>query len=368
MDTPPDNRNASGLTRYLGAMGLAVLLCAAVVLGIATPASADPAVPTNYRSEVLKVDPANEAAFAIRVVGGDSFLEIKAKPGHTVVVPDYGAEHSKDVGVYLEFLADGTVRQNQNSSAAVINESRYGTNAGTPKAGVSWKSVDHDGTFAWHDHRIHWMSKSTPPLVPGTRQVDLGAADGSGQWEVSLVVDGKPTIVRGRLMLLSAPSPVPWLALAVLAGVVALALSAMALRAGEQPPHRILAALMAMVAGLATVAGTAQWLDVPPMAGGTPITALVPAVGLLAALVAVAFERPPVRLAAMAAAAAALAGWALWRRETLFKAVLPTTLPNLDRIATAASLGLAVGVAAVIVWKPPIARSPSHDPGSPPTK
>jgi len=347
---------AAGRILRRGAAALLVLV--AVLAGGAGVAAADPAVPTDFESVIDATTPALPDGVSVRVVGGDSFLELHAD-GHTVVVPDYGT--GPDRAPYLRFDPDGTVSRNERSAAAQVNDDRYGAGATAPGGEPDWRVVSRDGRYAWHDHRIHWMSPSRPPLVDGTRQVDLGHEDGSGAWEVDLLVDGTPTVVRGRLFLHPAPSPVPWYALAAAAAAALGAAAVLVDRRGRPVPWTALAGAATLAATLATAAGWAQWRAIPADAGGTPVTAAVPAAGLLAALGAVAATArrgrlAPARLPLLAAAVAALGGWAIWRRDVLRRAILPTSTPGLDRVATALALGVAVALAAVLVWRPPGAR------------
>ena len=50
------------------------------------------------------------------------------------------------------------------------NESRYGGSS-SPPAGVDgesqWVAVATDGSYAWHDHRAHWMSSEPPAGARG---------------------------------------------------------------------------------------------------------------------------------------------------------------------------------------------------------
>ena len=64
--------------------------------------------------------------------------------------------------------------------------------------------------------------------------------------------------------------------------------------------------------------------------------------------------------AALPGSVAALASWAVLRRDVLTHAVLPTDLAyGVDRAVTALALGIAVGVGLVLAWRPPTARRPS---------
>jgi hypothetical protein len=259
------------------------------------------------------------------------------------------------------------VQQNDASLAALVNDGRYG---GSPDAPVEpdaeprWRVVARDGRHAWHDHRIHWMLQRPPTAVDGRGRVDLGGDDGT--WEVPLVVDGEAVAVRGELLLLAAPSPIPWLVLAGLAGLAASGVAVARHRRGRPVPHVGLGAALA-VTGLAAVAvAAAAWLGVPPGTGPSPTSTLLAAAGTLLAGLAVAAlraRRAAVARAAFAAAVAALGSWALLRRDVLTSAWLPTSLPfALDRSVTAVSLGLSVGAAVVLVWRPPGPQGASTDP------
>ena len=104
---------------------------------------------------------------------------------------------------YLRFNSDGTVEENRRSPTVAENESRYGgsSTAGRRTRPVSrnGREVATDGSYAWHDHRAHWMSTEPPagergdevltgviPLqvdgadVRGLRRGDLGAGAVAG--------------------------------------------------------------------------------------------------------------------------------------------------------------------------------------------
>lgn len=334
---------ASGARRAAAALVTLVAL-----LAPAAPAGADPARPTNDRSTVLTSRPPLPSGVEVRVVGGDAFLEVEVARGHRVVVPDYGTTAAVSTTPYLRFQADGTVQRNANAVATAANRSRYGTadRAPDPDAPVRWETVAHHGRYAWHDHRIHWMSPVPPRAVSPTGRIDLGGPNGT--WEVPLVVDGRATTVVGELVQLPAPSPLPWLVLAlVLAGAV------VALAARGEGGHRPIAGLAVLTAGAAIVAGWSEWSGAPAGAGATPVVVVIPAVALAAAVAALVGP-PRWRLASWAAAAAALLGWGILRVGVLTHAVLPTTgSEGFDRAATAAAIGVGLGLAGALVWRPP---------------
>ena len=69
--------------------------------------------------------------------------------------------------------ADGTVSVNLRSPAYYLNGDRDGDRAGAGlrrrrRRTPQWKVVARDGRYEFHDHRMHWMGKSTPPQVKDT--------------------------------------------------------------------------------------------------------------------------------------------------------------------------------------------------------
>ncbi|CAN5552326.1 hypothetical protein BH24ACT4_BH24ACT4_10070 [soil metagenome] len=301
-----------------------------VLLG-AVPAAADAPGPTDYRSEVTVVEPAAPGLVA-EVLGGDGFLAITVEEGHTVEVPGYSGEP------YLRVQADGTVQENQESAATVLNQSRDGTKVTRtfdPEAEPRWETVATDGRWAWHDHRIHYMGQGTP----------AGATTPDGvAWEVPLTVDGTDTLVEGRYRLLDGPSPLPWLAGAVLLAAVVVGLA----RLLDPVTAGGLAVLVAGGAGVA--AGVAQRAADPPGVSTSPLIVVLPAIAVVAGVIAVMQRDRVLRAVAVLAGAAAAGGWALIRLPVLWNAELPTSLPApADRAATAVALGSAVGAAVVAV-------------------
>ncbi|MGN6696506.1 MAG: hypothetical protein ACTHN0_20165 [Aquihabitans sp.] len=331
----------------VAALGVLVLLAIP-----AAPAAADAPRPTDYRSTVTDVSPALPPGATVRVIGGDSLLELSLPEGHTATVADYPTSDDAEPVPYLRFDADGTVRRNALAVATTANQARYGTASTVPDpdADPRWETVATNGTYAWHDHRIHWMSPKAPRMVADDGQVDLGGDDGT--WSVPIEVDEKPTVVTGELVLLSPPPVFAWAALVAAAVVVTLAVGTrFGLRGGS------IAGVIASAGAL--LAANATWQAVPADAGGSPVPVIVAAVALVAALVG-ALAPPRIRLVAVAATAAALLGWGVLRWTVLARAVLPTTLaPWLDRTATAVAIGVGFGLAGLLVKGP--ARQPRSD-------
>jgi hypothetical protein len=348
-------RGRAPLRALTAALTVAAVVVA-VSVGRAAPAAADPPVPTDYRSTVDGIDPASDGVRA-EIVGGDAFLELRVGEGHEVVVEGYQGEP------YLRFRPDGTVERNLRSPATYVNESRDGAvdlpggvDAETAEtAEPDWQPVADGGTYAWHDHRVHWMGSERPAgAEPG---------DWTRPWDVDLVVDGTETRITGTLALVEGVSPLPWAALA-LAGGVAAAL------VGRRRPV-VTAAAAALVAGaLALAVGWAQYDAAPGGAGANRLLVVVPALGLVAGALGLGFAlrsaggdarlargRPEratvaaVATTATLAGAAAAAGWCVLRLEVLWRPVLPTELTyGLDRAGTAVALGFAVAAAGLVVW------------------
>jgi len=313
----------------------------AVALGLvvvtAAPAAADAAGPSDFRSEVTGIVPAVDGVHA-EIRGGDSFLELTVDEGHTVIVEGYQGEP------YLRFLPDGTVERNRLSSATYLNDDRQGgvtippeVTAAGPDAEPEWEPIADGGTYAWHDHRVHWMAESSPPVDRG-EQVE-GEYD---PWRVPIIVDGAPTEIQGTLVYAESVSPLPYIGLAVIvAGLLAFY--------GRGPGLRLAAALLVAVASAAVVVGWADYASTPD-GGGNPLQWVLAAVALVTAVGALVLANRRAGVVLALASVASLSGWALFRIEVLFKPVLPTELPYaLDRTVVALALGVSVGAAVIAV-------------------
>jgi hypothetical protein len=334
------NRRVPG--RTLGRAATAVSVAVVALLALAGPVAADPPAPTDYRSVVDAVEPAAEGV-DVHVVGGDSFLHLDVRDGHEVLVEGYEGEP------YLRFRADGTVERNRRSPATYVNEDRQGEvdmPAGVDaEAEPDWEQVASGGSYAWHDHRIHWMNPSRPPG---------GAGQVVQEWTVGLTVDGRPTSIDGRLLWVDGVSPWPWLALGV---AVSVALVVVGIRRTQLT---LVGAGVATVvgAGLALVAGGAQYADAPVQGAANPLLVAVPLAALLAGGAGLALGLRARGRGALASAApvallagvAAVLGWGLLRLEVLWKPVLPTGLPyGVDRAATTLAMALVVAAAGLVV-------------------
>lgn len=318
--------------------GAGVRICAAVLgactlLGLAAaPAAADPPRPTNYRSTVTNVTPALPVGAEVRVIGGDSLIELSLPPGHHGDVAGLLARLDDEAVPYLRFDADGRVRRNVHAVATTANEARYGSNrhrAG-PRCPPAVGTVAANGGYAWHDHRIHWMSPTTQRVVDDDGHVDLGGPDGT--WTVPLVVDGRPTVIEGELIVEPAPATAAWMLLAVAAAAVTVGMGfRWGLRAG--------AAVGAGTAAAATLAAAATWRAVPTGTGASVIPVVVAGVALVGRARSVWSERT-----GLASGPSPLvlppSSVGITRGTVLTHAVLPTTLaPTIDRVVTAAAIG-----------------------------
>lgn len=313
---------------------------------MASPAAADPPGPTDYRSTIERIivdrgeagaetagsQPVELDGLEASIVGGDGFLMLEVDRGTTVEVQGYTGEP------YLRFGADGVVEENRASAASYLNESRTRTDTDReydPDAEPRWEQVATDGRWAWHDHRIHHMGGGT-----------AAARTAEGQaWEVPVTVDGQDLLILGNYRLLDAPSPLPWIGLAV---VLAVAVAGGLGRLVSPLTGGGASVLLAGIGGV--VAGMAQRAESPPGAPTSPLVVVLPAIAVIAGIIVVMQRGRVLRAVAGLAGAAALGGWAIARLEVLWKAILPTSLPAAtDRLLTAVALGAAAGAAILVV-------------------
>ncbi len=293
-----------------------VLVATAAVVGIPGQAHADPAGPTEFVTEIVSITPAIPS-IDLTIEGGDSFVRIAVDPGTEVVVLGYDDEPATLID------ADGRVFQNLRSFATYYNDERYGTDdipdIVDNDAPPEWHEVGSGGTWAWHDHRAHWMGTEPPTgMEPGDRLPEQS---------IPLVVDGRTVSVTVVSTLIADPSPWPSL-LGAAAGAALAALAAL---------RRHVTAAAGVVAVTALAVGGVQFLSLPSETDPRPMWWLPPAVAVAAAGMAWWWRRTPLfRDALVALAAAQVLLWVFTRRLTFVKPVLPTDAPFwLDRLLSA---------------------------------
>ena len=313
------------MARRWWAVGVAVALAA--LLAPARPAAADAARPGNVESTITSV-PAG-APFHARVRGGDSFLELQVDRGHEVIVTDY------EGFPYVRYAADGVVSENQQSKASYQNKTRAASSEGpqalNPGGPPEWKQVATGGVYAWHDHRIHWMSPTRAP---------------EQAWEVDLTVDGQPMKMAGRYGPVDAPSALPWwLVVLVVAGAVGWF-------ARRRQAVGAAAVLVGAVVAVPVVVSLVRLPQSSWLLGALIVAAAVAAIAALAV-------RGPTGAALAAGAGVALGLWGLRRTDVFGHGILVTSVPTwVDRLSVALALGTAVGAIGATVWaftRPPTA-------------
>jgi len=303
-----------------------------VLLGFGGTAHADPAGPTDYQTEILSIDPPTPS-ITLSVIGGDSFIQLKASPEADVVVLGYFAEP------YLRFRSGGEVQENRNSPTTYQNEERYGADApefATPDADADWVTVADDGTYAWHDHRAHWMQPIRPAgKAPGDRIVEQ---------VIPIVVDGDEVDVTVISTWQSEPSLVPAVAGVAIGGLVVAGAAWLSRRTPTWP------VALLPVAAIAAIAGWWQYLSLPSETGPRLIWPLLPSIAVVASASAGLLGRrsPFAAVAAGLVAGSQLAIWAFVKRDGLTAAIVPTDAPQwFERLALTSAF--TVGVGALVI-------------------
>ena len=315
------------------------LLLGAMMAWSAAPAVADPAVPTHYRSTVtgLSAVDGDPVPVEVEILGGDAFLVVRAAAGTTVEVPGYEGEP------YVRITPDGTVEVNERSPARWLNDARYGgaevvvpalADADAPP---SWVVAAHDGEYAWHDHRIHFMS----PVVPPGIDVRRGEVQEVFTWEIPLRVDGRDVLVSGELSWVPGPGA------ATPVGAVAVLLAAVLLLLVRRPSW--VGPTVATTAVVALAVGIAANLGLPPGAEGELSLVALP-LGALTLVLAgtVLGRRHEAARILVPASGVPMAVWGMLQLGTLTRPIVPNPLP-LMAVRTTVVLVLAVATAALVV-------------------
>ncbi|CAN5542240.1 hypothetical protein BH10ACT3_BH10ACT3_14450 [soil metagenome] len=325
-----------------------VVVCGAGAI-LAPTAGADGVRPSNFESVIDSVEP-SPPGVQVDVVGGASFFPVTAAPGTKVEIQGYDGEP------YLRIDADGKVQENRRSAAAYLNVRRNGDVSRMPAdvssdATPEWTTIATDGRVAWHDHRIHWMA-AEPPKIPAGGVVQ--------EWIVPMTVDSTAVVVSGRL--LHHQNVFPWAAILMVAVAVA--------SWWVSRRHRLRAPLLLAASLVAFGLAIAVHVRNPPGAQASPLPMILPVVAAVAALAALAVPKLPsmVRdLVLPLLSVAALAGWAITRVGVWWMPMDPIAVPGwLDRIGTAAVVGVILGVTVAILLRPTPDAAPSSRSSPPP--
>ena len=170
------------------ALGVAALLACLVAPGAEAHFGT---AKLGYRSTIESVKPRVPGA-QLKVLYGDDQVWLDNRSGETVVINGYGGEP------YLRFAPKG-IFVNINSPAVYLNEDRYGKatvpKSASPEAAPNWKKLAGGNVWAWHDHRIHYMSPTLPPLISAAPDEPHHVFD----WEVPATANGKRFAISGSL-------------------------------------------------------------------------------------------------------------------------------------------------------------------------
>ena len=218
------------LRRARGAV--AALLAAGVLLLLAAgPAAAHSGMTKDwqyYRSVVTGVSPQVPGLTLSLITDGEQ-VTLHNDTGKVVEVLGYNGED------YLRIGPDG-VEENTASLSAYLNGTLVATGVPqqqpAPGAAPVWKRIAAGTTYAWHDHRTHWMSVSAPPAVAADPRRPHVVFD----WTLQLRVGGVPVDVDGRLSWVGKPRfaglMLPLVAVGVTVVLVIGALVAVRVRSG----------------------------------------------------------------------------------------------------------------------------------------
>jgi hypothetical protein len=202
MAAPPRRHPLARLLAVLLLVGGAIVLLAppAMAHGRGSDAS-------NYESTITD-DPGLDG-LEWRIINSDEYLQLTNTSDAEVLIPGYSSEP------YLRIGPDGVFR-NRNSQATYVNEDRFGQTVIPPDIDPNgppdWEQISDDPSYAWHDHRIHWMASADPPGV----QTDPGSEQLVNAWTVPFEVDGTAHELAGDLVWVPGGSPLTWLLPALL--------------------------------------------------------------------------------------------------------------------------------------------------------
>jgi hypothetical protein len=195
--------------RSLMQLGAIAVLALVLLSALATPALAHGrgSDASNFLSTITD-DPSLDGV-TFEIINSDEYLLLVNETDREVTVPDYEGQP------YLRVGPDGVFRNSQ-SRATYVNEDRFGeTIIPTdidPTGPPEWEQVSSASSYAWHDHRIHWMAAADPPAV----QTDPGREHLVTTWTVPFTLGDDEFELAGELAWIPGGSALTWLLPALL--------------------------------------------------------------------------------------------------------------------------------------------------------
>ncbi|MGH8899008.1 MAG: hypothetical protein ACRDZ4_18780 [Egibacteraceae bacterium] len=196
------------MSRLVARLLMAALAPVALLTVGATPALAHGRASdtSNYTSRITSGD--NLPGVRWKIYNGDEFLGVENTGRTELAVPGYTPGDQ-----YLRIGPAG-VFVNRNSQAVYQNQDRYMRVQAPPGVGPDakpdWVKVSSTPRYAWHDHRIHYMSFGLPPQVR-----DKGQLTRIFGWNIPFTYGGQQKGLGGELLWVPGPSPWPWLLVAL---------------------------------------------------------------------------------------------------------------------------------------------------------
>ena len=144
-----------------------------------------------YRSTITGVDP-RMRGLRFKILYGDDQVWLDNRSGKTVIIKGYSGEP------YLRFAPSG-ISVNIKSPAGYLNQDRYARSSvpksARAKAKPNWQKLAGGKVWAWHDHRIHYMSPTPPKLIQDAPRKPHHVFD----WKVPATANGKRFFITGSL-------------------------------------------------------------------------------------------------------------------------------------------------------------------------
>ncbi len=152
-----------------------------------------------YHSRITAIKPPVPGLEA-RIIGGDERIEMTYTGRVPLVIEGTQGEP-------MIRLSTAGVEVNTRSPSVYLSSARY-AELGVPAeadaaAAPRWQLLDSPGSFAWYEHRSHWMQSDRPPIVgDGSEPVTIF------HWNVQAQLGSQPVTVIGVLDWIPDPDAV----------------------------------------------------------------------------------------------------------------------------------------------------------------